>query len=119
MTTLHDQENVAQTHWQDDVSYKRRKNIQETILLQPFIEKNIYNWVFGKLKKYMPYTLQVLRLSPKFYSQLEIVHAKTPLLLACDLWSVSIRNISDYKQDAISFQKNETKTKGRTTYSSP
>lgn len=43
MTTLHDQENVAQTHWQDDVSYKRRKNIQETILLQPFIEKNIYN----------------------------------------------------------------------------
>lgn len=39
MTTLHDQENVAQTHWQDDVSYKRRKNFQETILLQPFIEK--------------------------------------------------------------------------------
>ena len=26
LTTLHDQENVAQTHWQDDViSYKRRK----------------------------------------------------------------------------------------------
>lgn len=25
LTTLHDQENVAQTHWQDDVIYKRRK----------------------------------------------------------------------------------------------
>lgn len=33
---------VAQTHWQDDI-IQEKKNIQETILLQPFIEKNIYN----------------------------------------------------------------------------
>lgn len=35
---LHDQEKVAQTHWQDDI-IQEKKNIQETILLQPFIEK--------------------------------------------------------------------------------
>lgn len=35
---LQDQENVAQTHWQDDI-IQEKKNIQETILLQPFIEK--------------------------------------------------------------------------------
>lgn len=29
---------VAQTHWQDDI-IQEKKNIQETILLQPFIEK--------------------------------------------------------------------------------
>lgn len=51
MTTLHDQENVAQTHWQDDVSYKRRKNIQETILLQPFIEKKYIQLSLRKVKK--------------------------------------------------------------------
>lgn len=37
-TWLHDQENIAQTHWQDDI-IQEKKNIQETILLQPFIEK--------------------------------------------------------------------------------
>lgn len=57
--------------------------------------ENIYNWVFGKLKKYMPYTLQVLRLPPKFYSQLEIVHAKTSISKPRDSWGVSVRNISD------------------------
>lgn len=58
--------------------------------------ENIYNWVFGKLKKYMPYTLKVLRLSSKFYSPLEIVHAKTlPLLSHVTCEVVSIRNISD------------------------
>lgn len=52
--------------------------------------ENIYNWVFGKLKKYMPYTLQVLRLSPKFYSQLEIVHAKTLPFLSHVTCEVSV-----------------------------
>lgn len=43
----------------------------------------------------MPYTLQVLRLPPKFYSQLEIVHAKTSISKPRDSWGVSVRSISD------------------------
>lgn len=43
----------------------------------------------------MPYTLQVLRLPPKFYSQLEIVHAKTSISLPRDRRGVSVRNVSD------------------------
>lgn len=43
----------------------------------------------------MPYTLQVLRLPPKFYSRLEIVHAKTSISLPRDRRGVSVRNVSD------------------------
>lgn len=43
----------------------------------------------------MPYTLQVLRLPPKFYSRLEIVHAKTSISLPRDRRGVSVRKVSD------------------------
>lgn len=49
----------------------------------------------------MPYTLQVLRLPPKFYSQLEIVHAKTSISLPRDRRGVSVRKVSDSGEGGV------------------